>query len=177
MGAKKGNNNKGGRKPQPAATIDTSKNHKSNKEIEARKKVELALISKSEEIFKPPKGMRPAAKNEWNRIIGLYDKLPTKVLCDLDFQILRSHCEAVATFEECTKIIKSVKSQCRKDGILFRLDMVADEIKIQNQCSKEIRALVDQLCLSPLARANLGMLGVNKGQEEDKDPTAYLFDD
>lgn len=177
MGASKGKKNKGGRKAVPALSINTSKTHKSNEEIEARKKIELSLISESKEIYNPPPGMSSGAKKEWNRIIGLYEQLSTQILCDLDFQILRSYCEAVATYEEASKIIKKVKTECRKNKTLFRLEMVSDELKIQNQCSKEIRALTDQLCLSPLARANLGMIGVKQGQQKEKDPTAHLFDD
>ena len=55
--------------------------------------------------------------------------------------------------------------------------MVAAESKVLNQCSKEIRALTDQLCLSPVSRAAQGIIGAKQQQNQNKDPTSKYFDE
>lgn len=176
MGAKKGKNNNGGRKAIPAALIDPKITHMSYEEIESRKEAESQLITESVDILQPPKGLSIQAKKEWNRMIGLYQQLPTQILCDLDLQILKSYCELVALYDEASKIIKKVRADCKKSGEIFRLSMVAEEIRCQNKCTVEIRALTEQLCLSPLARARLGVIGV-KNPTPKKDKLDELFDE
>lgn len=177
MGANKGKNNGGGRKAIPASLIDPSKTHKSYEEIEARKKIESKLITESSEILIPPPSMSPAAKKEWNRMIALYNQMPTKILCDLDLQILKFYCEMVASYDEASKIIKKVKKECKDNNIQFRLSMVDTELKIQSKCTAEIRALTEQLCLSPLARARLGVVGAQNSSSEKSSLDALFEDD
>ena len=175
VGATKGKNNKGGRKPTPATLLKKETARVSNQQIEMRKIIEVSLTSASIDIQNPPSSMSSAGKKEWRRIIALYQQLPNQILCDLDYQVLRTYCEAVANYDRASKIIKKVESECRKTGIAFRLEMVAAESKVLNQCSKEIRALTDQLCLSPVSRAAQGIIGAKQQQNQNKDPTSKYF--
>ena len=169
MGARKGSNNGGGRKPKSAIALDVKITHQSNDAIERRREVEKGLTCEANEINNPPSGLSTAARNEWRRIIGLFDTLELRILCDLDLQILKEYCEMFAEYKDISAIIKKVKSDCKKNGELFRYKMVEDEVKQRNNIIKLINQLADQLLISPQARARMGILKAQDNPELDSD--------
>lgn len=144
----------GGRKPIPAALIDPQEHKKSYDEIQQRIEVESSLKTSSK--LTCPKYLSDVAKKEWKRVIKLYRSLDTDILCDLDISSLVIYCEAWAEYrqaqDERNKITqdgdKSVESQKVIDRCVNRM---ASQTKIINSIS-------EQLCLTPVGRARMGMM-------------------
>lgn len=154
-----------GRKPIPISVLneDTKKGMSKNRQ-KTRQNFE---IGQCEETFKPPKGLSKGAKKEWNRIIRLYRQLDRKVLNDLDQMLLASYCESAAIYKAA--------EEAYQQAPLIDLENGKENpyLRIMWREGANIAKYAEQLCLSPVGRARMGVLAAKK--EEEADPTADFF--
>lgn len=153
-----------GRKPLPSALAD-KKPHRSNDELERRAENEPGMC---EETFVPPDDLTKGALKEWNRVVRLYRQLDRRVLNDLDQSLLASYCESVAIYKDAQKKYKKLPLVDEDSG------KENPYLKVMWREGANIAKYAEQLCLSPVGRARMGVLAAKK--EIEKDPTAEFFD-
>ena len=156
-----------GRKPVPASLIDPKKEKRSKETIEKRRVIENSL--KTEAKLNCPKSLSEIAKKEWRRVIRLYKQMGSDILCDLDIQALTMYCEAVAVYKiaqaESIRLrnrlteIQGLAVKDKKDEYLVR-ECIEINVKTMNNQTKIISSLAEQLCLTPVGRARMGMMKV-----------------
>lgn len=151
------------RPPLPPHLIDNKTYKKSSKELEDRKESWDKL--KTTRILRVPTHLTPEAKKEWRRLMKLYDQMEVNILSDLDRQALIMYCESTAIYKKAqetwAKLQQVVSSN--KDG----QRMLDDTFRIMERQSKLITSLADQLCLTPVGRARMGMNATAKKEEDD----------
>ena len=184
-----------GRKPTPAALIDPKKSKISKDDIEARKMIEKSINPIPKNTIKRPSFLSGPAKKEWARIMKLYEQLDQKILSDLDQTALVMYCEAVAaykTFQKRDKEIideldsfnysnKNMRFEMKSEDIKYRNDRI-HELQIKsdailgrmNRQIKNVNNLAEQLCLTPVARAKIGILALQSMEEGN--PVTAMFD-
>lgn len=158
-------NNGGGRKPTAASLVDKKDFKKSGDEIQQRVVIESALVDTDAKL-KCPKELSPAAKKEWKRIIKLYQKLESRILCDLDITALAMYCEAVAVYQKAqetwTKYGFVVSSNSQAQNMMDKC------LKIMNEQTRIISSLSEQLCLTPVGRARMGLMKQKEDTEDEE---------
>lgn len=175
MGARKGSNNGGGRSAVPASLIDNSKTRCENTILTERLKIEESLRVPLE-LDKPPKDLSARAKREWTRVINLYKQMDIDILCGLDKAILRMYCDAVGNYELANDMVNSKQKQAKNEKSIFYMESVDYELKKMDSLAKIIKSLAEQLCLSPLARARMGVALSGQRPKDEKKPLDDLFD-
>ncbi|MDY0386959.1 MAG: phage terminase small subunit P27 family [Methanolobus sp.] len=142
-----------GRKPQPAMIVDSEKHKKSKQEIERRKEVERKL--KTSGFLRCPSKLSPVAKKEWKRVIKLYREMESNILSDLDKTALTIYCEAYAIYSKAHEVwskyqqIVSTNEEAQK--------IIDKTFKTMQSQSQVIYRFSEQLCLTPVGRARMGM--------------------
>ena len=155
-----------GRKPK-LSIISDRKPHRSNNEIEARTKHEPEGC---EANFRPPRDLSKAAKKEWRRLIKLYRQLDAPILNDLDIAVLASYCESWAIYYRALTDYQAepwngrLVVQRTKGGPIIENPF----IKIMTREGQNMAKYAEQLCLSPVGRARMGI--AKSKQEEESDP-------
>lgn len=151
-----------GRKPMPARLIDPAEHKKSKEQIDARQEIEAGLQTTS--TLKCPGFLSPEAKKEWRRIMKLYKQMDNGILCDLDKMALVAYCEAVSMYNKAQETwAKYNQIVAANPDAQRELDKARLVMKEQ---TKIMVSLSEQLCLTPVGRARMGM-GVGK-----KEPSA-----
>lgn len=154
-----------GRKPIPASLIDPAEHKKSKEEIKARATIEAGL--KTTSLLKCPGYMSGDAKKEWRRVMKLYKQMDADILCDLDRMALVAYCEAVAMYNKA-------QETWVKYGAIIAANPDAQRILdkcrlVMKEQTKIITSLSEQLCLTPVGRARMGMMtGKKEPSELDK---------
>lgn len=160
----------GGKKPIPAHLIDPAVYKKSNAELENRKNMESKL--KSSARLTCPKYLSDAAKKEWRRVIKLYRGLEVDILSDLDVSALVIYCEAWSIYrkaqETWAKYTQVVAANPEAQRVLDKC------FNIMEKQSKTISSVSEQLCLTPVGRARMGIMGKKDDEESAIDK---LFND
>jgi len=159
-----------GRKPLPAELIENGahaqgSHKKSNEEIQMRIEAEQKLRAPA--VLRCPKDLSPAARKEWRRVIKLYKKLETDILNDLDLMALTIYCEAVAVYKKAhetwVKYLQVVAANPEAQRVLDKC------IALMEKQSKTISSFSEQLCLTPVGRARMGMNAVRTNEKSDID--------
>jgi len=142
-----------GRKPTPAELIDPTQQKKSNDEIIRRREIEKTLRPKSN--LTCPNYISDAAKKEWRRIMKLYRSMDADILTDLDVMALIMYCEGTAIYKKAhetwVKYNMVVSANPESQRVL---DKCFSTMKEQG---KIINDLAEQLCLTPVGRARMGI--------------------
>ncbi len=149
-----------GRKPTPLQLVDNKKDRKTKRELEKREKYEVGGCSA---LLEPPKELEGEALEEWNRIIPLYRELNMDILNDLDLNVLSAYCESVAIYKKAQKSYKKQPLIGIADGKVIENPY----LKILSREGANIAKYAEQLCLSPVGRARMGVLGAKKELEDD----------
>jgi P27 family predicted phage terminase small subunit len=144
-----------GNKPVPAELIDNKKAKLSKETLAARKSVEKKLNPSSVLRCPTKSKLSPDARKIWKRVMKLYDKMDADILSDLDEVSLRMYCESVAIYDTAHRewlniqhiIVASPSTQNRIDILLNRM----------NKQTTVINKLAEQLCLTPVGRARMGV--------------------
>lgn len=152
-----------GRKPLPPALVDKKAFKKNGQEYEAREESYAKLqVSK---VLKCPSHLTPEAKKEWKRVMKLYNQMEADILSDLDQQALIMYCEATAIYkkaqEQWAKLNQVATPNPEGQKILDSI------FKSMERQTKIISSLSEQLCLTPVGRARMGMNPSNSKEEED----------
>ena len=150
-----------GRKPI-LTVIDGRTPHRSKEDIQARADAEPKGCAAT---FKAPKEMSPDARKEWRRVIALYKQLDSEVLNDLDLSILSAYCESVAIF-------RKAQTQYQKFPIYWKDTNTGQSqenpyLKIMNREGQNMARYAEQLCLSPVGRARMGLAKEKREAEQD----------
>ncbi len=151
-----------GRKPQLTVVKDNATDRHTKAEMEARREGE---VRGAEARLKPPRTLSPEAKKEWRRIVKLYRQLDAEVINDLDIHLLAAYCENVAIFQKAEAAYQEEK--------LARFDFKGMKwienpyIRIMDGAAKNIMKAAEQLCLSPVGRARMGVLAAKKQRATD----------
>jgi len=157
-----------GRKPTPAKLINASDFKKPEDEILERQDIENSLLTASK--LRCPTKLSKEAKREWKRLMELYKTMDARILCDLDTQLISMFCEATAIYKKAQETWVKYESVIATNPEAQR---ILDKcISVMNQQSSNIRGLSEQLCLSPIGRARMGLNAVKK---EKKDELSQLF--
>lgn len=157
-----------GRKPTPSKLIKAADFKKSEDEILDRQEAEESLLTTAN--LRCPKKLSKEAKREWKRLMELYKTMDARILCDLDIQLISMYCEATAIYR------KAQETWVKYEAVIAtnpEAQRILDKcLSVMNQQSTNIRGLSEQLCLSPVGRARMGLNAVKK---EKKDELSQLF--
>lgn len=153
-----------GRKPMPPALVDNQVFKKNSEELKAREESWNKL--KTTKVLRVPGFLTLEAKKEWRRVMKLYNAMEADILSDLDQQALIMYCEATA-------IYKKAQEQWAKLNQVATMNtdgqkVIDSVLKTMERQSKIISSLSEQLCLTPVGRARMGMNATV--QKEDEDP-------
>lgn len=150
-----------GRKPQLSTAKDNSTAHLTKAELKARAENEPKGCSAE---LKPPKTLSKPAKNEWKRITKLYRQLDAEVINDLDLNTLSAYCESVAIYQAAQEAYQTMPLvDYDEDGRAFENPYLS----ILRKEGLNIAKYAEQLCLSPVGRARMGVLGAKKEEKSD----------
>lgn len=157
-----------GRKPLPAQLVNKDK-HKRGDEVDKRLDFEEQLQVSS--VLMPPDYLSPFAKQEWDRVLKLYKEMEINILSDLDQTALIIYCEATAIYRKAHEVwAKHQQVVNTNEDAQKIIDKTFRTMQTQSQI---ISKYSEQLCLTPVGRARMG---VAKKQE----PTSFekfLMDD
>lgn len=146
-----------GRKPFVAAS-----KHASNAEKKERDEVNQKLITTNK--LSCPKYLSEMAKKEWRRIMRLYKQMDTKILCDLDVAALVMYCEAWAVY-------KKAQEQWTKLNVVATTNPASQKVidtclDTMNKQTTVVSRLSEQLCLTPVGRARMGINPAKNKKDE-----------
>lgn len=165
-----------GRKPKPAEMTDAKEMKLNVKQTEDRKQAEKNIQTSAN--LTCPKALSPEAQKEWRRLLRLYRKMQVNILNDLDVPVLSQYCEATAVWKTYQKQWKTMMGIDMNDcDNLKALDMVR---RSMNDQSLILIKLAEQLCITPLGRARMGIASALKpkknslkdfmeGKDDDED--------
>lgn len=139
--------------PMPAK-IKKNTDHRISKDLlNAREKLEEKLKSKS--FLHCPSTLSAIAKKEWRRLMKLYKNMEVDILSDLDKSALMIYCEAYAIYtkahQEWIIMDKIVSSDDDRQKFVDKV------FSIMEKQSQIMSRFSEQLCLTPVGRARMGM--------------------
>lgn len=140
-----------GRKPQ-LTLVGGRTPHRSNRELKARMEGEPKGCDAK---FRAPARLSANAKKEWRRIIRLYKQLDAPILNDMDLSILAAYCESVAIYQKAQEAYGKNPAPVGKDEMGRYVENPF--IAVMDRQGKNIAKYAEQLCLSPVGRARMGM--------------------
>jgi len=150
-----------GRKPKPPLLMDNNVQKLSKLVLDQRTESWNKL--EVEKTLKCPGKLSKPAKKEWKRVMRLYDQMKVSILSDLDQRALIVYCEAVAAYDAAQhaykEIIENSPEKIAGDSATVLLDMM-------DRQSKLIAKQSEQLCLTPVGRARMG-IQLHKVEKED----------
>ena len=156
-----------GRKPTPLKLVDNAKARHTKETLDGRQNGEPEGCT---DKLTPPKTISSEAKKEWKRIVKLYRQLDAKIINDLDISTLMAYCESVAIYR------RSQEEYQNRPLVYMNADGRPAEnpyITIMRREGQNIAKYAEQLCLSPVGRARMGVAAAKK--ETESDPmAAYL---
>lgn len=151
-----------GRKPQLTVVKDNARDRHTKAELNARREGEVCGATSK---LTPPRELSKAAKKEWRRVVKLYRQLDAEVINDLDVNLLAAYCENVAIFKEAeTRYQEEPLTQWDAESGKW---IESPYLKILDNAAKNIMKAAEQLCLSPVGRARMGVLAAKKQRAED----------
>ncbi len=160
-----------GRKPKPAQLIDRTQMKLDADYVNQRREVEESLVALDQ--LKCPSTLSAPAKKEWKRVMKIYKTMGAKILNDLDITALSMYCESVA-------IYKKAQETWVKYQVLITTNKEAQKVldKMRNIMNKQIEVIIklsEQLCLTPVGRARMGIAIASK--KESKLDAIFKDDD
>ena len=158
--------NNSGRKAIPLELLDNSSSRKTKKELKELKDNQFTTSSAKLTL---PEDLSPIAKEEWKRIIRLYDGANAKILTDLDVQALRIYCEHTALYNKAASAMGQLPSILA--GTRESQQLINQITKTMNDSSKIILAFSEQLCLTPVGRAKMGYASVKGSKRQSAEET------
>jgi P27 family predicted phage terminase small subunit len=152
----------------PPALVDNQVFKKNSQELEAREESWTKL--KTTKLLKVPRYLSPEAKKEWRRVLKLYNQMEADILSDLDQQALIMYCEATAIYKKAQEQWAELQQVVTTNPSGQKL--IDNILKTMERQSKIISSLSEQLCLTPVGRARMGM---NATKPEEDDPLVELL--
>lgn len=160
-----------GRGRAPKAVIDTDVNHMPPKELKARE--EATPIYKSQE-FIAPETLSTEEKVIWDRLVVIFKETTNCMVSDADADLMELYCRAKATadladqkIKEDPRPIQIIATGKKKDGTPQTTAKANPWYKIRTDNSLLCKKLFEDLGLSPVARARMGVGAANAKKEEN----------
>ena len=151
-----------GRKPHLTVVKDNEIDRHTKAELEARADGE---VKGAEARLKPPRTLSPAAKKEWRRVVRLYRQLDAEVINDMDVNLLAVYCENVAIFQAAeARSQEQPLADFDAEGMRW---IENPYLKIMDGAAKNIMKAAEQLCLSPVGRARMGVMAAKRERAAD----------
>lgn len=168
-----------GRKAKHPLLLDKEINRELDKNEERLK--ETFELDASPEM---PQGLTKNAKEIWNNVVDLYDKVyeatGRRLICIMDTDSLKSYCiykdildKLYIEYTKDENIYKTIKTKTKSTTETTKRDG-ENEKKVINPIFREIRqmetrltVLASELCLTPTGRARMGLLIVNNNKKKD----------
>ena len=144
---------------RPKKALDNMTGHWTKEQIE-QKKYEESLIRIDDKNITCPKWVKgKVARNEFNRLVGLLEKID--IICELDITNLALYCQ---TYAKLVNLIKELEQE----------ELVIDgkpnpKVKMQLQLSEELRKLGNELGISLSSRLKFATSKAEKERDEVKD--------
>ena len=158
---------KGGRTPKLTVLDSDKKPHSSKAEREARENSEPKGCV---DDLTPPEFLSVAAKTEWERVVELYRQLDNAIVNNLDISTLAAYCESVAVYQEAAAQYQDHPLISHDGKGRF---VENPYLAIMRKEGLNILRYSEQLCLSPVGRARMGMATV-KGKKEQSAMEEWL---
>jgi len=137
-----------GRKPMAEAP-----SHDSNANKEARREAIEKLATTG--YLSCPKYLTDEARREWRRVMRLYRQMGANILCDLDIAALVMYCEAWAIYRKAQEDWSKLKQTATTNSAAQAL--IDKTIETMNKQAGVVSKLSEQLCLTPVGRARMGI--------------------
>lgn len=141
--------------------LEGNPNNKTKKELSKRSKNEKKLSVSAENMI-APSWLSRGAKNEFNRIVGLFQD--SGILNEADIGELAIYCDALSDYKALGRIIKKHGRSAYGD--------VSPFLKEKRQLLDKLDKLARSLGLTPAARASFAINLKNDdsgGDDEDED--------
>lgn len=146
------------------------KSNMTKAEIDARKKAEVKLKPKADNI-KPPSWLDRDGKREWKRVAAELEALD--LLTNVDVTALAVYCDAVSRYIEATKAIRDEGITVEYTNAAGATNTVANpNVAIARQYAQLIRQYLIEFGLSPSSRAKLA---IPREDEPEETPEERLF--
>ena len=154
-----------GRKPK-LSIIHDRREHRSASEIQARTDNEPKGCDAN---FRAPSQLSEEAKKEWRRLVKLYRQLEQPVLNDLDLSILAAYCESVAIYQKAQVDYQAPPWNGQLVGKLPGSNALSENpyLKIMTREGQNMAKYAEQLCLSPVGRARMGLAKAKQDPGKD----------
>jgi phage terminase small subunit len=104
--------------------------------------------------------MTKEGKKEYRKFVKIYRDLDTNILSDLDVPTLAQYCEALVIYQEALET--------------YNLYHHEDDLKTMERQSKLMSSLSGDLCITPVARARMGILTVKRESQRHEDRKGAL---
>lgn len=148
-----------GRKPKLSLVVG-ERLHSSHEEQDARAENQPTGCDAK---FDPPEELSKGALKEWVRVVALYSQLDSEVLNDLDQGVFVAYCETVAVFKEAQREYQKLPLFGRDKESQQRIEN--PYVRIMDRAGQSIAKYAEQLCLSPVGRARMGIAKSKAGGE------------
>lgn len=158
-----------GRKPLPAQLIDKAVHKTKGDEIARRLAAEEKMQVSS--VLEVPDFLTDKAKEEWKRVIKLYEEMDINILSDLDRQALIIYCEATAIYQAAHEVWAKTQKVVSTDK--KAQDILDKTFKTMQTQSQIISKYSEQLALTPVGRARMGVAKKQEPTQFEK----FLMDD
>ena len=144
---------------RPKKALDNMTGHWTKAEIQ-QKKYEENLIKIDDKNITCPKWVKgKVARNEFNRLVALLEKID--IICELDITTLGLYCQ---TYAKLVEIVKELEQE----------ELVIDgkpnpKVKMQLQLSEELRKLGNELGITLSSRLKFATSKAEQERDEVKD--------
>ncbi len=145
--------------------------NRSNDELNTRE--EQTPVYQRQE-FKPPKGLTKAEKKVWKWLAGIFRETVNCRVSDADAHLMELYCRAKVATDEADAALKedpraylSYECGTDEDGDPKYQLKQNPNIKKRNDSAALCVKLFDQLGLSPVARARMGLGAANSKKGDD----------
>ncbi len=140
-----------------------NRNYKTKKEINARKKAEVAITGGTDKVH-PPDWLNKRAKKEFRRLAK--ELIPLKLITNVDINAMARYCDAYITYIDCTERInkEGLMVPYGSDGKQHPHPLLAKKKLLHEQMSR----LEGEFGLTAAARAKIAI-----PKKEKKEPTEF----
>lgn len=156
---------------RPKVIIEQETYHETKEHKEAREDSTPVYESQN---FIAPKTLTKKEKEVWDYIVNIFRETKNCMVSDADIHLMQMYCRDKVMLDEATKRYQAnptywvnIENGFDKEGNQkYTLKANPDYVIIKDKTASCLK-LFDQLGLSPLARARVGVKGANAKKDED----------
>lgn len=156
---------------RPKVMVDQEVYHETKEHKEAREDSTPVYESQN---FIAPETLTKKEKEVWDYIVNIFRQTKNCMVSDADIHLMQMYCRDKVMLDEATKRYQknptywvNIENGYDKEGNQkYTLKANPDYVIIKDKTASCLK-LFDQLGLSPLARARVGVKGANAKKDED----------